>query len=330
MAIISNLLRLIAKPIFLKLGKGLKSSKTQYCLGDELDIRLDDSVGGKDNVIAKPPTKINSLVRWVDRDAKQITDSKTIQDDDGTTETTSTVDGALKNTLKNLSSNDLAQALLELITSDKGTPIIKLLAEKYQQYQIYLNRNDKSLMIAGHNFEDPTQSNNFWQITRRGAVKNLNQPQGLIVLETDTGSVIGANNWYRLGTKEVWRVIFDNYKIFTSLGGSAQNPLKAILNEGGSYQFKIGTYLGVLPTEARQTTLQFRILTKGREYFSFGSIPAGLTDGYLSDNIGVIADINDELLFEIWGGISGPKIAIEIRGTPWPVLYTGIFYYLMG
>lgn len=44
MAIISNLLRLIAKPIFLKLGKGLKSSKTQYCLGDEIDIRLDDSI----------------------------------------------------------------------------------------------------------------------------------------------------------------------------------------------------------------------------------------------------------------------------------------------
>lgn len=44
MAIISNLLRLIAKPIFLKLGKGLKSSKTKYCLGEEIDIRLDESV----------------------------------------------------------------------------------------------------------------------------------------------------------------------------------------------------------------------------------------------------------------------------------------------
>lgn len=52
MAIISNLLRLIAKPIFLKLGKGLKSSKTKYCLGEELDIRLDDSTGGKSKVVA--------------------------------------------------------------------------------------------------------------------------------------------------------------------------------------------------------------------------------------------------------------------------------------
>jgi hypothetical protein len=44
LATISDLLRLIAKPIFLKLGKGLKSSKTKYCLGEELDIRLDESV----------------------------------------------------------------------------------------------------------------------------------------------------------------------------------------------------------------------------------------------------------------------------------------------
>lgn len=328
MAIISNLLRLIAKPIFLKLGKGLKSSKTQYCLGDELDIRLDDSITGKDNVIAKPPTKPNSLVRWVDGEAKQIKDSKTIQDDDGTIETTSTVDGELKQLIDNLSSNNNA-AVVQHLRSLIKTMIRQEIKNK-QVWDAYIDSTSKSYIVRGQNLEDPSQTGEFFEIVRRGAVKCKNQPEGLIVLETNTGSVIGDNNWYRLGTKETWRVIKDNYNIFTSLGGSAANPLKAIINESGTYQFKIGTYLRVLPTEARQTTLQFRILTKGREYFSFGSMPAGLTDGYLSDNIGVIADINDELLFEIWGGISGPKIAIEIRGTPWPVLYTGIFYYLMG
>lgn len=328
MEIISNLLRLIAKPIFLKLGKGLKSSKTQYCLGDELDIRLDESIIGKDNVIAKPPTRINSLTRWVDGDAKQITDSKTVQNDDGTTETTSTVDGELKNLIDNLSSNDSA-AVVQHLRSLVKTMIRQEIKDK-QIWDTYIDATNKSYIVRGQNLENGSVGQDFFQITRRGAVKLLNQPEGLIVLETNTGPVIGANNWYRLGTKEVWKVIKDNYNIFTSLGGSAANPLKAIINEGGTYQFKIGTYLRTLPTEARQTTLRFRILTKGREYFSFGSMPAGLTDGYLSDNIGVIADIKDELLFEIWGGMSGPKIAIEIRGTPWPVLYTGIFYYLMG
>lgn len=326
MAIISNLLRLIARPIFLKLGKGLKSSKSQYCLGDELDIRLDESVIGKDNVIAKPPTRMNSLVRWKDGDAKQITDSKTIQDDDGTAETTSTVDGELKQLIDNLSSSDNA-AVVQHLRSLVKTMIRQEIKDK-QIWDTYIDTTSKSYVVRGQNLEDATPGKDFWEVTRRGAVKNLNQPEGLIVLETNTGPVTGANNWYRLGTKETWKVIKDNYNIFTSLGGSESNPLKAVINEKGTYQFKIGTY--VRTTQPRQTTLQFRILTKGREYFSFGSIPAGLTDGYLSDNIGVIADDNDELYFELWGGISGPAIAIEIGGIPWPILYTGIFYYLMG
>lgn len=323
----TNRYKTVLKKIILKLGKGLKSSKKEYCLGEEIDLQLEEIIVPSEGVKAVPPTDLNTLARWNKSDGSELTGSRTTQDNEGNTETTNTVDGALKQTLKNLSTSDLAQALLQLVTSDKGTPILKLLAEKTQQYQIYLNRNDKSLMIAGHNFEDPTQSNNFWQITRRGAVKNLNQPQGLIVLENTTGNVTGNNNWYRLGTTETWRVIFDNYKIFTSLGGSAANPLKAVLNEGGSFQFKVGIALN---TPGRATSLQFRILTKGRQYFSFGNVPQGLTDGYLSDNIGVIADVNDELLFEVWAGTVLPAQETRIAGRSWPILFTGIFYYLMG
>lgn len=325
MAIISNLLRLIAKPIFLKLGKGLKSSKTQYCLGDELDIRLDDSIVGKDNVIAKPPTRTNSFARWVDGDAKQITDSKTIQDDDGTTETTSTVDGELKQLIDNLSSNDSA-AVVQHLRSLVKTMIRQEIKDK-QIWDAYIGTTSKSYVVRGQNLEDGTQGKDFWEVTRRGAVKNLNQPQGLIVLENNTGNVTGNNNWYRLGSTEKWTVIFDNYKIFTSLGGSAANPLKAVLNEGGSFQFKVGIALN---TPGRATSLQFRILTKGRQYFSFGNVPQGLTDGYLSDNIGVIADLNDELLFEVWAGTVTPTQETRIAGRRWPILFTGIFYYLMG
>lgn len=329
MSIISNLLRIIAKPIFLKLGKGLKSSKTQYCLGDELDIRLDDSVIGKDNVIAKPPTRTNSFVRWKDGDAKQITDSKTIQDDDGTTETTSTVDGELKQLIDNLSSSDNA-AVVQHLRSLVKTMIRQEIKDK-QIWDAYIDTTSKSYVVRGENLEDGTPGKDFWEITRRGAVKNLNQPEGLIVLENSTPNVTGNNNWYRLGNIETWKVIKDNYNIFTSLGGSTSNPLKAVINEGGTFQFKVGIHVrNNDPKDARQTFFQFRILTKGRQYFSFGTTPAGLSDGYLSDNIGVIADINDELLFEIWAGIAGPQISINIIGQKWPILHTGIFYYLMG
>lgn len=316
----------VLKKIILKLGFGFKKDRLEACLGEEIPLQIDEELF-KDKVSAKPPKKKNSLVRWLKGDASEITDSKTTQDDLGNTETIGTVDGGFKNRIQNLSESDLAQAVLELVTSAKGTPILRLLAEKTQQYQIYLNRTDKSLMISGHNLQDPSQTNNFWQITRRGTVKNLNQPQGLIVLQNPTANVTGNNNWYRLGSTETWTAIFDNYKIFTGLGGSAGNPLKALLNEGGSYQFKIGIALN---TPGRATSLQFRILTKGRQYYSFGNVPAGLTDGYLSDNIGVIADRNDELLFEVLAGIVDPRLEVRINARTWPILYTGIFYYLMG
>lgn len=324
----TNRYKTVLKKIILKLGKGLKSSKKEYCLGEEIDLQLEEIIVPSEGVKAVPPTDLNTLARWNKSDGSELTGSRTTQDNEGNTTTTSTVDGELKELLENLSSSDAATVVYHLRSLVK-TMIRQEIKDK-QIWDAYIDATSKSYVVRGENLEDPNQKGNFFEITRRGATKSLNQPEGLIVLETNTGAVIGANNWYRLGTKETWKVIKDNYNIFTSLGGSAANPLKAVINEGGTYQFKIGTYLRTVPTEARQTTLQFRILTKGREYFSFGSMPAGLTDGYLSDNIGVIADINDELLFEIWGGISGPKIAIEIRGTPWPILYTGIFYYLMG
>lgn len=325
MAIISNIIRIIGKPIILKLGKGLKSSKKIWCPGEEMDISLDDSVVGKDNVTGPISSRINSLARWKDAIGKTLTDSKTIQDDDGTTETTSTVDGELKQLIDNLSSSDSA-AVVQHLRSLVKTMIRQEIKDK-QIWDAYINTTSKSYVVRGENLEDGTPGKDFWEVTRRGAVKNLNQPQGLIVLETNTANVTGNNNWYRLGTRETWKAIFDNYNIFTSLGGSAATPLKAVLNEGGSFQFKVGIALN---TPGRATSLQFRILTKGRQYFSFGNVPQGLTDGYLSDNIGVIADVNDELLFEVWAGTVLPAQETRIAGRSWPILFTGIFYYLMG
>lgn len=324
----TNRYKTVLKKIILKLGKGLKSSKKEYCLGEEIDLQLEEIIVPSEGVKAVPPTDLNTLARWNKSDGSELTGSKTTQDNDGNTTTTSTVDGELKELLENLSSSDAATVVYHLRSLVK-TMIRQEITDK-QIWDTYIDATSKSYIVRGQNLEDPKQTGDFFQITRRGAVKNLNQPQGLIVLENSTGNVTGSNNWYRLGTTETWRAIFDNYNIFTSLGGSASNPLKAVLNEGGSFQFKVGIHVKNTAVPANQTFFQFRILTKGRQYFSFGNTAAGLSDGYLSDNIGVIADTNDELLFEIWGGIAGPKTTIFIIGQPWPILHTGIFYYLMG
>lgn len=299
-------------------------------IGQALGIKEDGTVGYID-VIKKltcegsDPVTENALTRW-SPDGKCLKNSKSIQDDQGNTNTRTSLDGTLNFITAN-NSEDPNSSAVHSLEAKGGRPINRLLIPNKQLVDSYISNKDYSYNIFLNNLEDSQGGRDILQITRRGAVKLLNQPQGLIVLENNTGNVTGNNNWYRLGTTETWRVIFDNYKIFTSLGGSAQNPLKAVLNEGGSYQFKVGIALN---TPGRATSLQFRILTKGRQYFSFGNVPQGLTDGYLSDNIGVIADTNDELLFEVWAGISTPKLEVRIIGRNWPVLFTGIFYYLMG
>ena len=322
----TNRYKTVLKKIILKLGKGLKSSKKEYCLGEEIDLQLEEIIVPSEGVKAVPPTDLNTLARWNKSDGSELTGSRTTQDNEGRTVTQNSLDGNLSNIIRNDSENEESTAVSTVETKG-GRPIHRLFIQDKQLVDMFISNKDQSFNIFLRNLLEPTQVGNFFSITKRGAVKLNNQPQGLIVLETTTGRVIGNNNWYRLGNKETWTAIFDNYKIFTSLGGSTANPLKAVINEKGTFQFKIGI---LLRSPGRATSLQFRILTKGREYFSFGSIPQGLTDGYLSDNIGVIADDNDELYFEIWGGISGPAIEVSVDGGKWPKLYTGIFYYLMG
>lgn len=301
-------------------------------IGQAIGIKEDGTVGYIDVVqklnCSQDPVTDNALARW-NVDGKCLKNSKTIQDDQGNINTRTSLDGTL-NLITANNSEDPNSSAVHSLEAKGGRPINRLLIPEKQLVDSYISNKDYSYNIFLNNLEDSEGGRDILQITRRGAVKLLNQPQGLIVLENSTGNVTGSNNWYRLGSTETWRVIFDNYKIFTSLGGSPQNPLKAILNEGGSFQFKIGVHVKNTAVPANQTFFQFRILTKGRQYFSFGNTAAGLSDGYLSDNIGVIADINDELLFELWGGIAGPQTTIFIIGTKWPILHTGIFYYLMG
>lgn len=204
MAIISNLLRLIAKPIFLKLGKGLKSSKTKYCLGEELDIRLDDSIMGKDNVIAKPPTRTNSFARWKDSLGKELTDSKTIQDDDGTTETTSTVDGELKQLIDNLSSNDSA-AVVQHLRSLVKTMIRQEIKDR-QIWDTYVDSTSKSYIVRGQNLENTEQSGIFFEVDRTGNVTTPNQISCFGIMQTRL-PLQSPNSEYVMGTKQAFTII---------------------------------------------------------------------------------------------------------------------------
>lgn len=199
MAIISNLLRLIAKPIFLKLGKGLKSSKTQYCLGDELDIRLDESITGKDNVIAKPPTRINSLARWVDDDSKQITDSKTIQDDDGTTYTRTDQASYLMHQIENTNDNPNYSAVYECMVHERGGNAQFIWGKrKTQNWTAYLNRDNNSFNISGNDLKNTNNRGDLLTMLPNGVIFGYHQPKASARLTRRTPA-FAANTWFQPG-----------------------------------------------------------------------------------------------------------------------------------
>ena len=214
MAIISNLLRLIAKPIFLKLGKGLKSSKKQYCLGDEIDIRLDDSIVGKDNVIAKPPMLVNSLVRWVDGDAKQIKDSKTVQNDDGNTRTENSLEEKnLSNTIQNNSQteNSNASQVIRTVGPNSGDPFLHWSINGQRDFSAGIdNSDDDSFKICKNYFLD---QNHFFRISSDGNNTHPFQYSAFAILSENTENINSGTAYY--------------------LGQGT--PLTIIDNEGGNF-----------------------------------------------------------------------------------------------
>lgn len=187
-------------------------------IGQALGIKADGTVGyidvvkkltceGSDSVTE------NALTRW-NADGKCLKDSKTIQDDQGNINTRTTLDGTLNFITANNSEDPESSAVHDL-ESTGGRPIRRYLIQEKQLVDSYISNKDYSYNIFLNNLESAENGRDCLQITRRGAVKLLNQPQGLIILENSTGNVIGSNNWYRLGTTETWKVIFDNYNIFS-------------------------------------------------------------------------------------------------------------------
>lgn len=317
--------RLIAKPIFLKLGKGLRSKKKQLCLGEELDLELDESITGKDNVTGPATSKPQSFARWTDSGGTRLTDSKTIQDNDGNTSTVNEYAGELTQLIDNLSGNNNA-AVVQHLRSLIKTMIRQEIKEK-QIWDTYIDATSKSYVVRGQNLETPFESGIFFQINNKGIVTKPLQPRGLLYLQRNVPNISGNDTWYRLGTIETWTVLKDIDNVFVSLGGSASNPLKAVIRHQGGYQFKLSLRLS---SPGRAGALQWRILIKGREYYSFGSLVSGLGNGYLADTMGFDADAGDELIFEFFAGLTGPALEVGLLGTPFPSFTSVIYYYLMG
>lgn len=322
----ANRYKTVLKKIILKLGKGLKSSKKEYCLGEEIDLQLEDIIVPSEGVKAVPPTDLNTLARWNKADGSELTGSKTTQDNNGNTTTTSTVDGELKELLENLSSSDAATVVFHLRSLVKT--MIRQEIKDTQIWDAYIDATSKSYIVRGQNLEDPTQTGDFFQITRTGDNLRPFQTQALAVLQTDVPNVTGDNIEYKIGTREAWSILKDDQNNFFS-GGSGGQPFSYTTKQLGTYIIKYQLALNS-PSGKPGEVIAKIYANESREYYSRGTLVSGITKGAIKDTVGAILPPSTKITINLFVGYSGPEKTTGLVGLKYPLIQSSVFVYLLG
>lgn len=322
MATISDLLRLIAKPIFLKLGKGLKSSKTKYCLGEEINIRLDDSIIGKDNVIAKPPTRTNSFARWKDSVGKELTDSKTIQDENGNTSTRTSAD-----TLSYITSNeseDENSVAVHAVESKGGRPINRLFIPGKQLVDSYISNTDYSYNIFLNDIENSGLAADCLKINRDG---NVDIPFQYSVYATFDGDSVQkpSNQAYSIGTDKKM-IVLENIGNNFFPGDGSGNP--AYYQWNSSYKIIVYMVFIIQKVEPNpaQMEIQCRLKQTGsrtKTIQSLSIIPGTFGKNTVQLFTGIKGVSGDRIYFDVFG--AGSTWYIYNPFLPNDVNYIGIY-----
>lgn len=314
-----------AKPIFLKLGKWIKSRKTQYFLGEEIDLELDlQNIGG--NIDGPESSKINTFARWNNQKGTSIKDSKTTQDDNGNTITEADYNGPLLDRTENTLANNQADAVKEVVVHEKGgIPSFRWKKKGKQTWDASVKFSDNYFSIAGSNTLDPTQRGEFLNISTRGAVLKPNQPQAMAILETNVPNITGDDVWYDIGTTETWNVIEDEYNSLNP-GGSPTNPLSYTTKYKGRYLIKMQLQY----TASNDTgSGQIRIKTDTRNFFAYNTFAIGFTN-HVDGSFNVSCPANDVITFATLVDLFSPERKIGLQGSSLPDYKSYLSIYFLG
>lgn len=188
----------ILKKLMFKLGFGFKNKRIEACLGDEIPLELDEEIF-KDNVKrAKKFTRKNTFARWSDEDGSKITDSKTIQNDDGTTYTRSNQTSYLMHQIENIGTKENDDAIYECITSKTGgNPQFIWGKRKIQNWTAYLNRDNNSFNISGNDLKNTNNRGDLLTILPNGVIFGYHQPKASARLTRSTP--VFGNSWFQVG-----------------------------------------------------------------------------------------------------------------------------------
>lgn len=211
----SHSYKTILKKIILKLGFGFKKNRIEACLGEEIPLQLDEKLFEGNVKSNKTKNRKNSFARWSKEEIPEITDSKTVQDDQGNTNTRTSLDGTLNFITAN-NSADPDSSATHAIEAKGGRPIRRYLIPEKQLVDSYISNKDYSYNVFLNNLESAEVGRDCFKILRNGVIIGGNQTRFAARLAKTPN--FAPNTWFGIGSNLPFQTIFDIDGTNTSAG----------------------------------------------------------------------------------------------------------------
>lgn len=323
----SHSYKTILKKIILKLGFGFKKDRIEACLGEEIPLQLDEKLFEGNVKANKTKNRKNSFSRWLKQDSLELTDSKTIQDDQGNTYTRTSLDGTLNFITEN-NSEDPNSSAVHSLEAKGGRPINRLLIPNKQLVDSYIDNKDYSYNIFLNDIENKGLAATCFRINRKGNVSHPYQYRALAILETSTGRVTGAGESYKHGSSVALRILKDVGDQFYG-GDGAGKPATLSVYEDNTYQ--VYMHITFNSFEDKPGELLDRVTSQsGRIYNGRGILAGGVGNNSVGLLFGIDAIMGDIFEFSTSAFLNPYERRVSFTGSRFPVFTTYIGVYCLG
>lgn len=311
----SHSYKTILKKIILKLGFGFKKDRIEACLGEEIPLQLDESLF-KDNVKrAKKNTLKNSFARWFTGDGSEITDSKTVQDDEGNTETKVNLNGkTLSNNITNNAQTRNSNAKQEIRTNgnNSGSPFVHWSINGQRDFSAGIdNDDDDAFKICKQYFLD---QNHFFRIGSDGNNTHPFQYSAFAILGESTGNIASGGTYYLGQGKPLTIIDNEGGNFFPGAGNNPSRPAMFTCKEAAKYLVYISAVIQIKERKDAEIQAAFSVETKKGTKRNTGAInivPSAFGKNTATVLGEVKADIGDTIKFYIYTTAQGSSWNIK-------------------
>lgn len=296
----SHSYKTILKKIILKLGFGFKKDRIEACLGEEIPLQLDEKLFEGYIKAEKKNNRKNSFARWSKEDGSEISDSKTIQDDDGNTTTKVNLNArTLSNNITNNSQSRDSHAKQEIRTNghNSGNPFVHWSINGQRDFSAGIdNYDDDSFKICKNYYLD---KNHFFRINKEGNNTHPFQYSAFAVLGENSGYSDNDVKYYLGGGKPLYIIDNQGGGLFPGVGFDQSKPAVYTCLEDAKYQVYVAIVIETGKEAVATIRGGFEVESGGKIRSTSGTncIPNGSTNSTASALGGVKAKKGDKIKF---------------------------------